>query len=451
MTRRAAGVLLHPTSLTDGGGRLVVAAERFLDWLAEAGFSVWQVLPLGPAGSGDSPYAALSSFAGDPRWFAAGSDEGLRPEASGVAFEAFVERERAWLSDWCLYAALKDAHGGRSWLEWDDALKRRDHGALGRAEKELAEAIAEKRRVQWEFFEGWSAIRAAAGRRGIRIMGDIPIYPALDSADVWAHQEMFWLDASGRPVKVAGVPPDYFSETGQLWGNPIYRWDALASTGYAWWVARVTHQLALHDALRLDHFRGFVGYWAVPAGAATAAGGAWEPGPGRALFDAIARAVGGTPFVAEDLGYITEDVVALRTDLALPGMRVLQFGLDAPDSDHAPHNLVRDVVVYTGTHDNDTAVGWFRSLDPIAKRHVLDYVGGREEEIAWSIVREAMTSIADLAIVPVQDLLGLGSEARMNVPGIANGNWRWRAPHEALDPALAARVRRLLEITGRLR
>ena len=446
MPRRLAGILLHPTSLPDAAGGLVSAAERFLAWAEAAGMSVWQVLPLGPADAGGSPYAALSAFAGDPRWFVS---SGGCPR--GASLEEFVERNRFWLHDWCLFAALKDAHHGRPWLEWDEPLRRRERPALSHAERSLASEIASHRRAQWAFFESWSAIRAIAARRGISILGDLPIYPALNSADVWAHPEMFWLDKRGRPTKVAGVPPDYFTEAGQLWGNPLYRWEELAATGFAWWVARVRHQLALHDALRLDHFRGFVGYWAVPATATTAVAGAWEPGPGRRLFDALRQALGRMPFVAEDLGVITEEVVALRTALGLPGMRVLQFGLDAHDGDHAPHNLTRDVVVYTGTHDNDTTRGWFAALDRTAQRRVLDYVGGSADDVAWSVVREAMTSIAELAIVPMQDLLNLGSEGRMNVPGVAAGNWGWRAPAYALDPALAERVRRLVEVSGRLR
>jgi len=266
---------------------------------------------------------------------------------------------------------------------------------------------------------------------------------------VWAHQDLFHLDAHGSPTRVAGVPPDYFSATGQLWGNPLYRWDRLRETGYAWWVERLKHGLVLHDELRLDHFRGFAGYWSVPAEAETAEEGVWEPGPGLALFDAVRAALGGLPFVAEDLGVITEDVTALRRALDLPGMRVLQFGFDAHDGEHTPHRLTKDVVVYTGTHDNDTTRGWFAALDPATRARVLDYVGGTAEDVSWSLIRAAYTSVADLGVSPAQDVLDLGSEARMNVPGVAKGNWSWRAASGAFTPELARRLRRLTDDTER--
>jgi len=288
-------------------------------------------------------------------------------------------------------------------------------------------------------------------RRGIRILGDVPIYPAMESADVWARQDLFDLDAEGRPRKVAGVPPDYFSSTGQLWGNPVYRWDRAADESYAWWIERLRRQLDLHDALRLDHFRGFAGYWAVEAGAATAEKGAWEPGPGRALFEAVRAALGSLPFVAEDLGVITEDVVELRHGLGLPGMRVLQFGLLDPGSDHAPHRVPRDAVVYTGTHDNDTTRGWFESLDERGRRRVLALCGGTPGDVAWSVLRLAMGSVADLAIVPMQDVLGEDGRARMNVPGLATGNWGWRMRPGELRPDAARALREIVEATGRAR
>lgn len=446
MAPRAAGVLLHPTSLPDDPGGLSAAASRFLAWAESAGLTVWQVLPLGPPGPGRSPYASFSAFAGDPRWF-----DGAAAPPDASAIEAFAEAERDWLPDWCLYAALRDAHRGAPWTRWEAPLRGRDPEALRRAASDLAEPIERHRRAQHAFHAGWSAVREEAARRGIALLGDVPIYPALDSADVWSHQDLFLLDDAGLPTEVAGVPPDYFSATGQLWGNPVYRWERHAETGFAWWCRRLAHLLTRHDALRLDHFRGFAGFWAVPAGEPTAAPGAWRPGPGIALFDAVARTLGRMPFVAEDLGVITHDVTTLRRTLALPGMRVLQFGLGGTESEHAPHRLERDAVVYTGTHDNDTSKGWFGSLDEGARRRVLDYVGGREDEIAWGMVRAAMTSVADAAIVPQQDLLGLGSEARMNVPGTAAGNWTWKAPADAFEPARAETLRRLVEAAGRAR
>lgn len=446
MICRAAGVLLHPTSLPDGPGGRIGSAKRFLGWASDAGFSVWQVLPLGPAGPGRSPYASPSAFAGDPTWFAA---EPSAHAGEGRLYDEFVERNQSWIEDWCLYAALKDRLCGQAWTAWDPAFRNRDRTALARAASELSEHVARHRRDQYRFHVAWSAIHAEAKRVGIRILGDVPIYPALDSADVWAHPELFLLDEEGNPTKVAGVPPDYFSDTGQLWGNPLYRWEAHAATGFGWWIARLTHQMRHHDELRLDHFRGFAGSWAIPAIAETAAEGAWEPGPGRALFDAVRAALGSMPFIAEDLGFITGEVIALREALGLPGMRVLQFGFDDPASDHAPHALSRDVVVYTGTHDNDTARGWFASLDTEAKARVIDYVGGDGAGIAWSLIRTAFTSVADLAIVPMQDLLDFGSEARMNVPGVANGNWGWKLGGDALEGELQGRIGRLIRIAGR--
>jgi len=444
MSRRRTGVLVHPTSLPERPGGIAASAVAFLSWAHDAGVSVWQILPLNPPGHARSPYGAQSSFAGDPAWF--GDDPSVAPGA----VEAFAREHAAWLDDWALYAALKDRYGGEPWMAWDEPLRRRDPATLRATRSELIGAIERHRRLQFVFFERWRALRDEARRLGVSILGDVPIYPALDSADVWAHQDLFWLDEDGAPTKVAGVPPDYFSKTGQLWGNPLYRWDRLRATGFAWWVERLAHGLILHDALRLDHFRGFAGYWAVPADATTAVDGAWETGPGMALFEAVRESLGRLPFVAEDLGVITEDVVALRVALGLPGMRVLQFGFDDAASDHAPHQLTRDAVVYTGTHDNDTARGWLAGLDAEARGRVLDYVGGDPDEIAWNLVRVAMASVADLVILPLQDILDLDSAARMNLPGIADGNWSWRAPAGALSGDLARRLMRLGEITGRL-
>ncbi len=420
-----------------------MAARSFFTWAEQAGVSVWQILPVGPAGHGGSPYSALSTFAGEASWFPEAGDP------SPDALAAFGFEHASWLDDWAHYAALKDAHRGLPWFAWEEPVRRCDAPALARSAVALHESISRHRRAQFVFMTRWAELREQAKECGITILGDVPIYPALDSADVWAHQELFHLDDDGAPTQVAGVPPDYFSKTGQLWGNPLYRWDRLKETGYAWWIERLRHGLALHDELRLDHFRGFAGYWAVPADADTAEEGAWEPGPGVGLFDAVRAALGGLPFVAEDLGIITEDVTALRKTLGLPGMRVLQFGFDATDGDHTPHRLTKDIVVYTGTHDNDTTRGWFASLDAKAKARVLDYLGGTAEEVSGSMIRAAYTSVADLAVAPLQDVLDLGSEARMNVPGVARGNWSWRAPSDAFTPERAHRLRRLAEDTER--
>jgi len=445
MASRAAGLLLHPTSLPDGPGGLAARAAALFAWMQAAGLSIWQVLPLSPPGPGDSPYSASSVFAIAPSWFA--DDVAIEAESR----ERFLDENRDWLEDWCLFAALSEAHPGARWSAWDPALKRREPEALRAAAQELSSAIFRHREAQVRAHAGWGAVRAEAQRRGIRILGDVPIYPAGESVDVWAHQELFALDDEGAPLTIAGVPPDYFSETGQLWGNPVYRWDRIAADGFTWWIRRLRRQLALHDVLRLDHFRGFAGYWAVDAKATTAERGTWEPGPGRALFDAVGRELAELPFVAEDLGVITDDVVALRRGLGLPGMRVLQFGLLDPGGDHAPHRLERDVVVYTGTHDNDTTRGWFESLDAFGQRRVLALVGGGASEIAWSVLRVAMASVADLAIVPMQDVLGEDGRGRMNVPGRPTGNWGWRMRPGDLRPETAAALREIVEATGRAR
>jgi len=442
MYARNAGLLLHPTSLPEDPGGLDASARKVFAWAKDAGVSVWQILPVGPPGAGSSPYAALSAFAGDASWFPG-------PSADPAAVAAFAEEHAPWLDDWALFAALKAAHAGLPWFAWDEPLRRRDPAALARASATLREAVASHRSRQHAFFTRWRALRARAGEFGISILGDVPIYPALDSADVWAHQDLFHLDDDGAPTKVAGVPPDYFTETGQLWGNPLYRWERLRDTGYAWWIARLKHGLLLHDLLRLDHFRGFAGYWAVPADAETAEDGAWEPGPGVALFDAVRAALGALPFVAEDLGVITDDVIALRKALDIPGMRVLQFGFGIADGDHSARLLTPDTVVYTGTHDNDTTRGWFAALDPTTKARVVAELDGAADGAAWGLMRLAYSSKAELAITPLQDVLDLGSEARMNVPGIAAGNWSWRAPADAFTPERARKLRRLAEETAR--
>ena len=491
---RAAGLLLHVTSLPSPGpiGDLGPAAYQLLDWLVEAGLSRWQILPVGPTGFGDSPYGALSSFAGNPLLVSpeALAAEGLvEPEAidlapaddparvdfaaarasrerllrrvwdsaawrSGAlspAWESFrdARRVRGWLDDWALFAALKRAHEGRPWWRWDSALRDRDGAALVRARRELAAEIELQSFEQFLFFHQWFALRAAAGARGVRLIGDLPIYPARDSCDVWARRALFDLDEEGRPRHAAGVPPDYFSETGQLWGNPLYRWDRHRQDGFRWWIERVRWQLELFHVLRLDHFRGFVDYWRVPAGDETAAGGRWVRGPGRALFVALERALGPLPFLAEDLGEIDEPVHALRRRLGLPGMRVLQFGFEETDSLHAPHRHPPDAVAYTGTHDNDTTSGWLDKASEDTRHRAFLYLGVDAERLPWAMVRAALTSVADLAMVPLQDLLELGSEARMNQPARESGNWSWRTVPGQLPSDLADRVRDLVGAAAR--
>jgi 4-alpha-glucanotransferase len=494
---RQAGILLHPTSLPGpfGIGDLGPSVDAFLDWAASAGQSLWQVLPLGPTGGGSSPYTSASAFAGNalvispdrlvddgllhpadlengpdlPRdrvefaaagqwkerllresWehFEQGASPALRDELA--AFERAPE-QAAWLDDWARYAALKTYFSGRAWTDWGPDLAFRDAEALSAADAALAAELAYEKYVQFVFFRQWSRVRRAAEERGIAIVGDIPIYVAHDSADVWARQELFELDALGRPTAVAGVPPDYFSATGQLWGNPLYRWDRLEEEGYAWWIARLRSCLRACDLVRIDHFRAFESYWAVPATERTALGGHWVPGPGRRLFDAAREALGPLPILAEDLGDITPDVRALLDGLGFPGMKILQFGFYGSDSEYLPHRYTPNCVVYTGTHDNDTARGWYAALKPEERERVWDYLGNDGREIEWALIRAAYDSVAARAMVPLQDVLGLGSEARMNTPSEPADNWRWRAPADAWRPELAARLKRMVELSGRSR
>ena len=492
-TVRRAGILLHPTALPSRWGIGDLASVLpFLDQLAAARQQVWQVMPLGPTGYGDSPYQCFSTFAGNTLLIAPDQliADGLLPAGAAAdippfpadrvdygavipfkhallrqSFAQFVahatpaQRSRCaafgaanagWLDDYALFAALKAAAGGASWDRWPRALARREPWALAAARQSHADELAFQRYAQWLFFEQWGDVRAAARARGIAIVGDVPIFVAYDSADVWANPAIFELDGDGQPIHVAGVPPDYFSATGQLWGNPLYRWDVLAQRGFDWWIARCAAALAVVDVVRLDHFRGFAGYWSVPAGAATAIDGRWLPGPGAALFDALRAALGGLPFIAEDLGLITPDVDALRLSCDLPGMRVLHFAFGgAADNAYLPHNYAARTVVYTGTHDNDTTRGWWRQAPPQIVGHVQRYLGRDGHDIAWDLIRAAWASVAELAVVPLQDVLDLGSEARMNTPGTTGGNWSWRVTPGALTPAHLSRLAELTEWYGR--
>jgi len=473
---RRAGLLLHPTSLPGryGIGDIGDEVIALLDWIREAGLRIWQVLPLNPPGYGNSPYGCLSSYAGNPLLISLPSEElpsedhidfnrvrELKQAALRKSFAQFratedraaltaFERDNAWLPDWALFATLKEQHGGRAWMEWPPELAFRDKESITRARRDFAEEIRFHKYVQWLFFTQWAAVRRAAAARGIEIMGDVPIYVAGDSADVWANRHLFQLDENGAPTVVAGVPPDYFSETGQRWGNPLYRWDALRETRYRWWVSRIRAAMRFADVVRIDHFRGFAAYWGIPASEQTAIHGRWVPGPGKSLFDAVRNAIGGLPFVAEDLGHITPEVHELRRAIGIPGMRVLQFAFQQPNSPHLPHCYPPETVVYTGTHDNDTARGWYEHATPAERTAAATYLGLEpDDDVAWTLIRAAFTSVADTAIVPVQDLLGLGSEARMNMPGNEKDNWSWRLREGALTEALAERVRGLGKISGR--
>jgi 4-alpha-glucanotransferase len=503
---RSSGILLHPTSLPGrfGIGDLGTEAYRFADFLADTKQRLWQVLPLGPLGYGDSPYQCHSVFAGNPLLISPDtlSDEGLLQAADlanaphfaehsvdfdevrafklpllqesfqgfeekaspgqRAEFDSFCNDKASWLDGYALYTALKEAHGLQAWNMWEDDIKLRRPGALRRWSKKLVREIQCHKYQQLQFFKQWSRLKKYCNDRSIRLFGDMPIYVSLDSDTVWLHPELFYLDADGKPTLVAGVPPDYFSETGQLWGNPIYRWDLMAKDGYAWWIERIKATLLLVDIVRLDHFRGFEKYWEVPGGDTTARNGRWVPGPGAALFEAIKKALGNVPIIAEDLGVITPEVDALRERFGFPGMRVLQFafGNDPKADDYRPHNYPRNCVVYTGTHDNNTTIGWFREevsgdttqsreIREAERRLALKYMGSDGREFNWDFIRLALMSVADTAIIPLQDVLGLGAEARMNRPATANGNWSWRFTRNMLTDELKTRLRELTTIYGR--
>jgi 4-alpha-glucanotransferase len=488
---RSSGILLHPTSLASpyGIGDLGSEARRFVDFLAAAGQSLWQVLPLGPTGYGESPYQCFSAWAGNPLLIsldALGAGVGAPPEFSanrvdfervvpwkmgllrkmapdkGAGFESFSEQNRLWLDDFALFVALKEHHGGVAWTEWEEGARDREPNALAKWREKLAASMATQKFLQFVFYEQWRELREYARGRGIRIMGDLPIYVAHDSADVWANRRFFQLDAQGRPLVVSGVPPDYFSKTGQLWGNPIYDWEALAHDGYRWWLDRFRAAFQMVDMIRLDHFRGFEAYWEVPAGEPTAVNGRWVKGPGSALFRAAKEALGELPLVAENLGVITPEVEAIREECGFPGMAVLQFafGTDPQAPTFRPHNYPREVVAYTGTHDNDTTVGWWssqaatdstRSEEDIRRERdfAQRYLNTDGREIQWAFIRALEASVADTVLIPLQDVLGLGTEARMNQPATAGGNWRWRYRAGALKPELAARLREMAELYER--
>ena len=506
MPRRAAGILLHPTSLPRGVdiGDLGPGAFAFIDWLASARQRIWQVLPLGPTGYGNSPYQCFSAFAGNPLLISLEglvedgllTDQAARrpPGAEGsVDFPAVIEHRRAlwpqvldrfekaagpqerdrfdafcrdhadWLDDFALFMAVKEAQNQTGWTRWEPDIAQRDPAALARWTARCAREIRQHKLVQHLFFEQWGRVRDACHARSIEIMGDLPIFVAHDSADVWARREFFRLDSSGQPTVLTGVPPDYFSSTGQLWGNPHYRWDALARTGYAWWIDRFRALLALVDRVRIDHFRGFEASWEVPHDSPTAILGEWVKGPGASLFEAMGAAFHAEhlPFVAENLGVITPEVEALRAQFGLPGMAILQFafGNDPHAPDFKPHNYPRDLVAYTGTHDNDTTAGWWAGTDEHSTRSAAEiehereyscrYLGTDGHEPHWAFVRAVLASVADTAIVPAQDLLGLGSEARMNRPGTLSGNWRWRLAPGQLTGDIAHRLAGMTEIYDR--
>jgi len=488
---RRAGVVLHFTSLPGphGSGDLGESARRFVEWLASAGQSVWQVLPVNPIGPGDSPYQSPSAFAGNPLlvalqplvdrgWLAAPGVAALDDQrvdyralipwrqaqlqaaaagffarakaADRAAFAAWRAAQADWLEDWALFAALKDAHGGQPWWDWAPALARRDPDALAAARTANAQAMAAHEFAQWCFDMQITELRTFARSHGVVLMGDLPIFVAHDSADVWARPDLYFLDAQHQPTVVAGVPPDGFGPDGQRWGNPLYRWERMADENFAWWTARVRRALDHADVFRIDHFRGFAGYWEVPATCPTAREGRWAPGPGKPLFAAIEASLGRLPIVAEDLGTITPDVIELREHFGFPGMRIVQeaFGGDAGHP-FLPHHHVPGCLAYTSTHDSDTALGWWQTAPAAQRAFASDYLKLGDEGIAQALMHAAYVSTANLALAPMQDVLGLDGSHRMNLPGTSQGNWSWRFGWDMVGDEVAPRLARWALLTGR--
>jgi 4-alpha-glucanotransferase len=491
---RSSGLLLHISSLPSYGGigDFGPAAYAFADFLAEAKQRLWQVLPLNPTGYGNSPYAALSAFAGNPLlisleklvesgWLSAEQIAGLPGHHGNVHFEEveprkwplllqaarnflsqhddqqwarfqrFREENAFWLADWARYSILRQRFSTGAWLAWPKEFAHRDADALSRLQKESLGELEVEQAVQFAFDEQWKALRAYCAEREIRFIGDVAIFVNFDSADVWTHPEIFELKEDLTPIRVAGVPPDYFSATGQRWGNPIYKWDMLESRGFDWWVDRMRRTHALYDIIRLDHFRGFEAYWAIPAEDETAIHGEWVKAPGAALFTALKEKLGDLPIIAEDLGMITREVDALREQFGFPGMRVLQFGFsDRPSHNYLPHRYVTNTVVYTGTHDNDTTLGWWEhGVNETERQAVYIYLNPAPNDIVWTLIRAASGSVADVCIFPVQDVLVLGSEARMNTPSTPQNNWTWRMDPGALSGGQAHGLAHLAELTDR--
>jgi 4-alpha-glucanotransferase len=495
ISKRSSGILMHPSSLPSraGIGDFGPAAYEFADWLAAAGQTLWQVLPLGPLGFGNSPYSCTSAFAGNTLLISAErlADQGLLergrveslPDGDSPvdyesvrthklpllreaadqffkkpnedlkrAYDAFCKENEKWLDDYALFSVLREKFECQSWHLWPQELAKREAAALKKIAKELSQELDRERFLQFAFFHQWCALRSYCSERGIRIVGDLAIFVSYDSADVWTHPDIFRLHEDLTPEVVSGVPPDAFSASGQRWGNPLYDWEKLKARGYDWWIDRLRWAVETCDIVRLDHFRGFEAYWEIPADEETAINGRWVKGPNEDLFTASRNALGKLPFIAEDLGLITEEVIELRKKLDIPGMAVMQFGFNDPGAHiYLPHSYEPNLVVYTGTHDNDTTLGWWKNSATEEERiSAATYLNiTREEDIAWSFVRGALTSVANLAIVPVQDVLGLGSDARMNVPSSAKGNWSWRLHKNALTKELADKLARLVELTDR--
>jgi 4-alpha-glucanotransferase len=492
---RSSGIILHPTSLPgpDGIGDLGPEAYRWVNFLEEAGVGLWQVLPLGPTGYGDSPYQCFSAFAGNPYLVSPAllMDDGLitradlsarphfetgqvdfgavipwklailekayqrytkvQPGGMQEEFETFRAAQAYWLDDFALFMSIKESNGGVAWNNWPKPLRMRDAAALEQFKSQNGARVEEIAFRQFLFFRQWNLLHKYANDKGIQIVGDIPIFVAFDSADAWSNKELFYINEEGEPTAVAGVPPDYFSPTGQLWGNPLYRWSVHKDSGYQWWIKRLRATLSTVDILRLDHFRGFSGYWEVKAGKPTAEVGRWVEGPGKDFFDAVKAALGDLPIIAEDLGEITQDVVDMREAFKLPGMKILQFAFQTdPQDPFLPHNYPRNCVAYTGTHDNDTVCGWYATAPEKERDFSRRYLARSGDDIAWDMIRAVWSSVAVFALAPMQDLLSLGTEARMNYPGRASGNWTWRLPNNALTDELLKRLHENNKLYSRL-
>ncbi len=494
-TNRKAGILIHPTSFPGpyGIGDLGPSAYRFIDFLKKAGQKVWQVLPIGPTGYGDSPYQSFSSFAGQPLFISPelldrkgllhstdladtpdwdpkridygwviNYKTGLLKKAYAnfknsedktlkATYDNFCSEQKHWLDDYALFMAAKDAHEGNVWTRWAKDIAFPTAASKQDWNRKLADKTGYYKFLQMLFYEQWLSLKEYANEAGIEIIGDTPIFVAFDSADVWGNKDLFYLDTAGHPTIVAGVPPDYFSATGQLWGNPLYDWDKHKATGYAWWIEKIRHTIKLVDLLRIDHFRGFEAYWAVPAGADTAIDGEWLPGPYKDLFYAFEAALGkDLPIIAEDLGVITPEVEDLRDSFHLPGMKILQFAFETlKENDFLPHHYVKSSVCYTGTHDNDTTLGWYRSVGEASRDKVRRYMNTDAHDVVWDFIRTCYGSVSDTAVIPMQDLFSLDSSARMNTPGVAAGNWQWRYTEDMLSDQLAERLKAVTKLYGR--
>jgi len=493
LNARSCGVLLHPTSLPgpEGIGTLGQDARRFVDVLSDGGFSFWQILPLSPPACGESPYSSFSAFAGNPLIIDLSQliSEGDLPDSicqpfiqtnridfadvtelkmgllrkAAATFLAGDKCQRMesfwhfcdttpWLHDYALFMALKRHFKGASWHKWPTAIANPKQGDYEKLSVEMGPEIGVQKYIQWQFYCQWQSLRSYANSRNVKILGDLPIFVAYDSVDVWCNRKLFLLDDNGRPLVVAGVPPDYFSSSGQLWGNPLYDWDMHCSEGYGWWIERIRHTLSLFDAVRIDHFRGFEAAWHVPSSHRTAKNGKWVKGPGYDLFETIKSALGDLSIIAEDLGVITPEVVDLKDSCGFPGMKILQFAFDSgPDNPYLPHNYSKNCVVYTGTHDNDTTLGWYNGLSQQHQAQIRKYIGCCEAEIVTGMIRTAMMSVANLAIIPFQDLLGLDSSARMNIPGTASGNWAWRFSWDIAERCSWSDFTDLIKCYGRCR